>query len=95
MVDMALGYNNGFSWAELEMTLPHRAWMSHVLLYHACHEQQVPEVVLEFMEDSLSLESPSEAVIADCFFIIGLAIGVSFNVNDVLVKDKRLGLKFP
>ncbi|KAF9778912.1 hypothetical protein BJ322DRAFT_1113791 [Thelephora terrestris] len=95
MVDMALGYNNGFSWAESKMTLPHRAWMSHVLLYHACHERQVPEVVLDFVENSLSLESTSNAVIADCFFIIGLTIGVSFHVNDILVKDKRSDLNLP
>ena len=95
MVDMTLGHDNVFAWAESEMTPSHRAWTSHVLLYHTSHEEQVPEIVLDFVENSISIEPPSNTVIADCFFIIGLMIGVSFHTNDIPVKDKRLDLSFP
>ena len=94
MVDMTLGHETGFSWVESEMTPPHRAWMSHVFLYHAWHEGRVPEVVLDFVEDSMSIEPPSDTVIADCFFIIGLMVGVPFHINDILMKDKRSDLGF-
>ena len=94
MVDMTLGYDIAFSWEELEMTPPHRAWMSHVFLYRAWHEGKVSDLVIDFVEDSLSLESPSDAVISDCLLIIGLTIGVTFHVNDITVKDKRLDLNF-
>ena len=68
--------------------------MSHEFLYHAWYERQVPEVVLDFVENSMSLKPPGVAVTADCFFIIGLMIGVPFHVNDIPVKDKRLDLNF-
>ena len=94
MVDMTLERSNGFSWIESRMTSPHRAWMSHVFIYHTWHEGQVPEVVLDFVENSMSIESLSNTVVADCFFIIGLMIGVPFHINDIPVKDKRLDLSF-
>ena len=94
MVDMTLGHETGFSWVESAMTPLHRAWMSHVFLYHAWHGGQVPEVVLDFVGDSMTIEPPSDTVIADCFFIIGLMIRVPFHINDIFVKDKRLDLGF-
>lgn len=92
MVDMTIGCGNGFSWNQSDMTLRHRAWISHVLLYHVWHEGRVSEVVVDFVETSLSLrlEELSDAVITDCCLIIGLMIGVPFHVNDITVKDKRL-----
>ena len=95
MVDMTLGRDNGFSWVGSKVTLPHRAWTSHVFLYHARCEGQVPEVVSDFVESSMSLEPSSNTVIADCFYIIGLMIGVPFHINDIPVKDKRLDPNFP
>ena len=95
MVDMTLGHGNVFSWEESEMTPLHRAWTSHVFLYHAWCEGQVPEVVSDFVESSMSLEPPSDAIVADCFLIIGLMVGVPLHVNDVPVKDKRFDLSFP
>ena len=92
MVDMTLGYGDVFSWEESEMTPPHRAWMSHVFLYQAWHEEQVREVVSDFVEGSLSLESPSSTVVTDCFIIIGIMVGIPFHVNDITVKDKRSDL---
>ena len=94
MVDMTLGHGNGFSWEESKMTPLHRAWMSHAFLYHAWCEGQVPEVISDFVENSISIEPPSNTVVTDCFCIIGLMIGVPLHVNDVPVKDKRLDLNF-
>ena len=92
MVDMTLGYGGDFPWAKTQMTPPHRAWMSHVFLYRAWHEKQVLEAVMDFVENSVSLRPPSDVVIADCLFIIGLMIGVPVHVSDITVRDKRLGL---
>ena len=93
MVDMTLGYDNGFAWEQTQMTPPHRAWMSHVLLYRAWHEgESLSEVVMNFVESSMSLKPPSDIVITDCLFIIGLMIGVPFHRSDTTVRDKRLDL---
>ena len=89
MVDMTLGYDGVFPLGETQMTEPHRAWVSHVLLHHAWKEGEVLEVVMDFVEDSMSLELPSDTVITDCLFIIGLMVGVPIHVNDVIVRDKR------
>ena len=93
MVDMTLGHDNGFPWEQMRMTKRHHEWMSHVFLYHAWHEGQLSEVVVDFVESSMSLRPPSDIVITDCLFIIGLMIGVPFHVSDITVQDKRLDLK--
>jgi len=90
MVDMTLGYDDGFPWEQVQMTPSHHAWMSHAFLYRAWHEGQVSEVVMDFVENSLSLKPPSDIVITDCLFIIGLMIGVPLHVSDITVRDKRL-----
>ena len=92
MVDMARGYDDGFPWEEIEMTSSHHEWMSHVFLYRAWHEKELSEVVIDFVESSMSLRPPSDIVITDCLFIIGLMIGIPFHVSDITVRDKRLGL---
>ena len=66
--------------------------MSHVFLYRAWHEGQVSEVVMDFVESSMSLGTPSDIVVTDCLFIIGLTVGVPFHPSDILVRDKRLDL---
>ena len=91
MVDMTLGYDSGFPWAKTQMTPPHRAWMSHVFLYRAWHEKQVSEVVMDFVENSMSHRLPNDIVITDCLFIVGLMIGIPVHVSDITVRDKRLG----
>ena len=88
MVDVTLGYNNGFPWKISKMTPQHHEWMSHVFIYHAWHQD--PEDAIDFVEHSLSLEWPRDTVVTDCFLIIGLMIGVPFHVGDIIVRDKRL-----
>ena len=94
MVDMIRGHDDGIPWEQIEMTSPHHEWMSHVFLYRAWAEKELSEVVMDFVEDSMSLRPPSDIVTTDCLFIIGLMIGVPFHVSDITVRDKRLGL-FP
>ena len=94
MVDMTLGYGNAFPWEQIEMTAPHHEWMSHVFLYRAWGEKELSEVVMDFVENSMSLRPPSDIVTTDSLFIIGLMIGVPFHVSDIVVRDKRFGLIF-
>ena len=92
-VDMTLWYDGKFSWEQTSMTPPHHAWMSHVLLCRAWREEgSLSEVVMAFVENSMSLRLPSDVVIADCLLIIGLMIGVPVHPNDITVRDKRLDL---
>jgi len=95
MVDMTRGHDDGFPWEQIEMTPAHHEWMSHVFLYRAWGERELSEVVMDFVENSMSMRPPSDIVTTDCLFIIGLMIGVPFHVSDITVRDKRLGLIFP
>ena len=90
MVDMTHGYDNGFHREQVQMTPPHHAWMSHAFLYRAWHEGRVSEAVMDFVENSPSLKPPSDIVITDCLFIIGLMIGVPLHISDTTVIGKRL-----
>ena len=93
MVDITLGYNDRFPWKQTQMTPTHRAWMSHVFIYRAWHERHgLSKVVMDFVNDSISLRPSSDAVITDCLFIIGLMIRVPFHISDITVRDKRSGV---
>jgi len=87
MVDMTLGYGYGFPWEQIQMTPPHHAWVSHMFLYHTRHEGGLSGVLMDFVENSMSLKPPSDIVITDCLFI-GLTIGIPFCVSDLIVRDK-------
>jgi hypothetical protein len=63
--------------------------MSHVFLYRAWHEGQLSEAVMDFVENSMFLEPPSDIVATGCPLIIKLMIGVPFHVNDIIARDKR------
>ena len=90
MVDTVLGHDAGFPWDQAVMTPPHHAWMSHVFLYRAWHEGQLSEVVMDFVEHSMSRRLPDDIVTTDCLFVIGLMLGIPFHVSDITVPDKRL-----
>ena len=90
MVDMILGYDGGFPWEQTQMTPHHQAWMSHVLLYHAWNEGRLSEAMMDFVERSMSLRPPSDIVVTNWLFIIGLMVGVPLHINDITVRDKRL-----
>jgi len=92
MVDMTLGYDDKFPWERIQTTPPHRAWTLHVLLYYAWYEGRVSEVVMDFVDYSVSLEPPSDILITDYLFIIGLMLDIPIHVRDLTVRDKRLDL---
>ena len=75
-------------------TVPHHAWMGHILLYRSRDVlgkgEPLPDDVKEFVLHSLGLESPPPAkIVADCLLIIGLVLGIKLQVGDLLVIDKR------
>ena len=81
-------------WEEFSFTIPHHAWLGHILLYHtwSIHRRRkhFPDHIQDFVLHSLQLEPPPPApIIADCLFIIGLVLGIRLHVNDLSVVDKR------
>lgn len=88
--DTTLGYDGGLLWGQKQVTLVHRARVSHVFLYRAYNEgQPLLADAMGFVENPMSQRWPSDAVVTDC---IGLVLGVPFHVNDITVRDKRLKL---
>ena len=81
-------------WQGFSLTVPHHAWMGHILLYRAWDVlgkgEPLPDDVKEFVLHSLRLEPPPPAtIVADCLLIIGLVLGIKLHVDDLLVIDKR------
>ena len=81
-------------WEKFSFTVPHHAWMGHILLYRAWDAitagQPLPDDTKEFVLHSLRLEPPPPApIVADCLFIIGLSLGIGLRIDDLLVVDKR------
>ena len=81
-------------WDKFSFTVPHHAWMGHILLYRAWDAitvgQPLPDGTKEFVLHSLQSESPPPApIIADCLFIVGLVLGIQLRIDDLLVVDKR------
>ena len=81
-------------WEKFSFSGEHRAWMGHILLYHAWDAiregQSLPDDTEEFFLHSLRLEHlPSAPIIADCLFIAGLAFGIEMCIYDLSVVDKR------
>jgi len=75
-------------------SIPHHAWMGHILLYCALDVlrkgEALPDDIKEFVLHSLRLEPPPPApIVADCLLIIGLLLGIKLHVDDLLVVDKR------
>ena len=81
-------------WNKFSFTVPHHAWMGHILLYRAWDAitvgQPLPDDTKEFVLHSLQSESPPPApIVADCLFIVGLVLGIQLRIDDLLVVDKR------
>ena len=95
IVDRVFG-NGDFKplcWQNFPFTVPHHTWMGHILLFRAWDilgkGGPLPDDTKEFVLRSLRLEPPPAAVVADCFFIIGLVLGMKLHIDDLLIADKR------
>ena len=91
-----LGHDLGaMDWKNLPLSLPHHAWMGHILLYSAWYVREegryLPDHIKGFVHYSLRLELPPSAapLTTDCLFIIGLFLGIRLNAKDLFVVDKR------
>ena len=100
-LESALGFINRvfgsfgpINWQNFSFTVPHRAWVAHILLYRAWDllrkGKPVPDYIREFVCQSLQLGPAAPAPIkADCLFIIGLVLEIGLHPQDLLVIDKR------
>ena len=81
-------------WDKFSFTVPHHASMGHILLYRAWDAIKVggllPDDTKEFVLHSLRAVPPPPApIVTDCLFIIGLTLGITLRIDDLLVVDKR------
>ena len=94
IIDRVFGSFGPMDWHNFLFTVPHHSWMGHILLYRAWYflreGESLPRDIMEFIHHFLRLgDTPPAPVIADCLFIIGLALGINLHVDDLTVTDKR------
>ena len=93
IIDRVFGHPGQMSWNNSSLTIQHRAWMAHILLYHAWDVTKdggpLPDYIKEFILRSLrSATSLPTPIVADCLLIIGLILGINVNPNDLFIVDK-------
>jgi len=94
IIDRVFGNFEPMDWQNFSFTIPHHAWMGHILLYRAWDVlrkgEPLPDEIREFILHSLRLVPPPPAsIVADCLFIIGLVLEIRPHAKDILVLDKR------
>ena len=93
IVDRLFGNPQPIDWTGSAFSEHHQRWLAHVLLYrawdHLCYASKLPDDVEAFIAHAFSTEGTHHAVIADCLFIVSLAIGIPLHVDDLAVNDKR------
>ena len=94
IMDRVFGEFGPMDWQDYSFTIPHHAWMAHILLYRAWDLRRkgisVPDYIKEFVLHSHKLEpAPPASIAADCLFIAGLVLGIGLHLDDLLVIDKR------
>ena len=96
LIDRVFGDYDDMHWDTFSFSIPHHAWMGHILLYRAWNalrendSSPLPEDVKEFVLHSLRVEPAlPPPIVTDCLFIIGLVLGIKLHVDDLLVTDKR------
>ena len=94
VIDRVLDDFEPIHWQNFSFTIPHHAWMGHILLYRAWDVlrkgEALPDDIKEFVLYSFRLEPPPPAsIVADCLLIIGLLLGIRLHAYDLLVADKR------
>ena len=95
MVDKAFGRNMKIPWNEYRLSPEHHLWVSHQFVYYASRNPR-SEDALAFVKYSLDpAKPPSDAVVADCFYIISMIFETRFHVEDLTKRDKRLDRQTP
>ena len=94
IIDHVFGHSGGISWDNSSLTVSHRAWMAHILLYHAWDVTKegghLPDYIKEFTLHSLRLVPlPPAPIVADCLLIAGLVLGIGMHPVDPFIVDKR------
>jgi hypothetical protein len=94
IIDHVFGRPGQMCWDNSSLTIQHRAWMGHILLYRAWDVAKeggpLPGYIREFILDSLrSMTPPPAPIVADCLLIIGFILGINVYPNTLLVVDKR------
>ena len=94
VIDYVFGFAVPMNWKTFSFSVPHHAWMAHILLYRAWDVlrggEPLPDEVKEFVLYSLQLKPPPPApIVTDCLFIIGLTLGIELHFDDLWVVDKR------
>ena len=94
IIDRVFGDFDPMCWQGYSLSIPHHAWMGHILLYRAwdvlSKGDPPPDNIKEFVLYSLRGEPPPPVpIVADCLLIIGLVLGIKLHINDLLVVDKR------
>ena len=94
IIDRIFGDLDPMDWQNFSFSIPHHAWMGHILLYRAwdIHKSngRLPDNIKEFVLYSLRLEPPPPApIVTDCLLIVGLFLGIGLHVDDLSVVDKR------
>ena len=93
IIDCVFGVFQPIPWQDFSFTVPHHAWMGHILLYRAWDVirkgEPLPDDIRGFVLHSLRLDPPPAAIIADCLLIVGLILGIGLHTDDLLVIDKR------
>ena len=95
MVDKAFGRNVKIPWNEYRLSPAHHLWVSHQFVYYASLNPR-SEDALAFVKYSLDPDkSPSDAVIADCLYIISMIFEPRCRIDDLTKRDKRLDHRAP
>ena len=94
IIDRIYGDYDDIYWDTFSFSIPHHAWMSHILLYRAWDvlrdSDALPDDIRGFVLHSFGLEPPPPApIVTDCLFIIGLVLGIKLHIDDLLILDKR------
>jgi hypothetical protein len=94
IIDCVFGGAGPMHWQHFKFTLPHHAWMGHILLYRAWdvlgQRAPLPEDIKQFILHSFRLElPPPPPIVADCLFIISLILEIPLHRDDLSTVDKR------
>jgi hypothetical protein len=90
MVDKAFDPSMNIPWDEYQLSSDHHLWASHLSVYYA-PGNPLSDDVSPFVEYSLDPKnSPSNAVIANCLYIIDITLGARHQIEDLMRRDKRL-----